>query len=217
VGSLPHGTRVDPLCQVAGQLITGTERRTNMWDRLPSGRYVSDSYVRRSTTPPPCAAATTVAAPHIRWTHPLPGFPVQGGFRTRLRPTHRGVDLMSFRGTPIRAAAEGTVVEVVCDINPGASCDVSGSPSTRGCGWYVKIAHPGRVATLYCHMLRRPSVSVGQRVSAGQIIGLVGSSGRSSFPHLHFETHVNAPPTSDLAAVDPIGFMASAGVPMPRA
>jgi murein DD-endopeptidase MepM/ murein hydrolase activator NlpD len=215
VGRLQHGARVEPVCQVEGQYNAGTERDTKMWDRLPGGTYIHDGYVRRSRALPKCGG--TAAAPAVKWSHPLPGFPVQGGFRTPLRPTHRGVDLMSFRGTPIRAAAEGTVVEIVCDIQPGGSCDVPGSPSSRGCGWYIKLAHPGRVATLYCHMLRRPDLQPGQKVKGGQVIGLVGSSGRSSFPHLHFETHLNAPPTSDQAAVDPLWFMASVGAPMPRA
>jgi murein DD-endopeptidase MepM/ murein hydrolase activator NlpD len=215
VSRLAHGTRIEPVCQVEGQYNEGTERDTAMWDRLPGGTYVHDGHVKRSRPVPRCGG--TAAAPAVKWTHPLPGFPVQGGFRTPLRPAHRGVDLMSFPGTPVRAAAEGTVVEVVCNIESGGSCDVSGTPSSRGCGWYVKIAHPGRVATIYCHLLRRPDLQAGQWVSGGQIIGLIGSSGRSSYPHLHFEVHVNAPPTNDLTAVDPLWFMASVGAPMPRA
>jgi hypothetical protein len=215
VARLSHGTALNLVCQEQGEFVAGTERDTNMWDRLADGRYVHDGHVRRSGSLPRCPAAQN--APHLEWTHPLPGFPVQGGFRTAARPTHRGVDLMSFRGTPIHAAAEGTIAEVVCNIQVGGSCDVNGSPQSRGCGWYVKIAHPGKVATLYCHMISKPPVTVGQKVKAGQVIGYIGSSGRSSFPHLHFEVHVNAPPTSDLTAVDPIAFMQSVGAPMPRA
>lgn len=215
VGRLTHGTPVEPVCQEKGEFVNGNERNTDLWDRLPNGTYIHDGYVTRSGSLPMCAAAPK--APHIEWTHPLPGFPAQGGFRTPQRPTHRGVDLMSFRGTPIRAAAEGTIAEVVCNIQPGGSCDVDGSPQSRGCGWYVKVAHPGKVATLYCHMMAKPPVTKGQKVKAGQVIGYVGSSGRSSFPHLHYEVHVNAPPTSDATAVDPIAFMQSVGAPMPRA
>ncbi len=215
VGRLTHGTPVQPVCQEIGEYVAGSERDTNLWDRLPDGTYIHDGHVRRSGSLPKCAAAST--APHIEWTHPLPGFKVQGGFRTAQRPTHRGVDLMSFKGTPIRSAAQGTVAEVVCNIQPGGSCDVDGSPQSRGCGWYVKVAHPGKVATLYCHMISKPPVVAGQKVKAGEIIGYIGSSGRSSFPHLHFEVHLNAPPTSDQAAVDPLWFMQSVGAPMPRA
>jgi murein DD-endopeptidase MepM/ murein hydrolase activator NlpD len=215
VARLPNGATIEPVCQVEGEYVTGTERDTNLWDRLPGGTYVHDGHVRRSRSLPRCGG--TASAPHLEWTHPLPGFSVQGGFRTPQRPTHRGVDLMSFRGTPIRAAADGTVAEVVCNIQPGGSCDVDGTPASRGCGWYVKIAHPGSIATLYCHMIRRPAVTMGQKVKAGEVIGYIGSSGRSSFPHLHFEVHVNAPPTSDATAVDPLWFMAAVGAPMPRA
>jgi murein DD-endopeptidase MepM/ murein hydrolase activator NlpD len=215
VARLPNGARIQPVCQVEGEWVAGAERNTNLWDRLPGGTYVHDGHVRRSGSLPKCGGTAT--APGIKWTHPLPGFAVQGGFRTPQRPTHRGVDLMSFRGTPIRAAAQGEVVEVVCNIQPGGSCDVNGTPQSRGCGWYVKLAHPGKVATLYCHMMSQPIVIAGQKVAAGQILGYIGSSGRSSFPHLHYEVHVDAPPTSDQAAVDPVWFMASVGAPMPRA
>jgi murein DD-endopeptidase MepM/ murein hydrolase activator NlpD len=215
VARLTHGATIEPVCQVEGEYVSGTERDTNLWDRLPGGTYVHDGHVRRSASLPRCGG--TASAPHLEWTHPLPGFPVQGGFRTPQRPTHRGVDLMSFKGTPIRAAADGTIAEVVCNIQPGGSCDVDGTPASRGCGWYVKIAHPGNIATLYCHMIRRPAVTVGQKVKAGEVIGYIGSSGRSSYPHLHYEVHTNAPPTSDATAVDPLWFMAAVGAPMPRA
>jgi hypothetical protein len=214
VDRLSDGTRVDPVCQEKGEFVNGNERNTDLWDRLPSGHYIHDGYVHRSGSLPMCPAAPQ--APHVEWTHPLPGFPVQGGFRTAARPTHRGVDIMSYRGTPIHAAAEGTIAEVVCNIQRGGSCDVDGSPQSRGCGWYVKIAHPGKVATLYCHMVSKPPVRAGQKVKAGDVIGYIGTSGESSYPHLHFEVHVNAPPTSDATAVDPIQFMASVGAPLPR-
>jgi murein DD-endopeptidase MepM/ murein hydrolase activator NlpD len=213
VGALADGTVVVPVCQVTGQLGAGTERRTKIWDKLPDGGYVSDGYIRHSGSYPACAA--TAARPH--WSHPLPGFPVQGGFRTALRPTHQGIDIMAFRGTPVHAAGDGVVLEVVCDSPTGASCDLPGTPTTRGCGWFVKLGHPGGVATLYCHLLRRPTVRPGQRVLAGDVIGLVGTSGRTSFPHLHFEVHTNAPPTHPWNAVDPMAFMASVGAPLPWA
>ncbi|GIJ51867.1 hypothetical protein Val02_87530 [Virgisporangium aliadipatigenens] len=216
VDSLTNGTALALDCQVDGETATGTVRTTNKWDRMRDGTYVSDAYVRRAGSLPECA--TTPGRPPGTWTHPLPGFAVQGGWRTPQRPNHQGVDLMSFKGTPIRAAAAGTVLEIVCNIQPGGSCDVDGTPKSKGCGWYVKIGHPGKIATLYCHMLRRPEmIKVGQKVKAGDVIGLIGTSGSSSFPHLHFEVHVNAPPTSPENAVDPLTFMASVGAPLPRA
>jgi murein DD-endopeptidase MepM/ murein hydrolase activator NlpD len=60
-------------------------------------------------------------------------------------------------------------------------------------------------------MLTRPLVEIGQHVTAGQIIGYVGSSGHSSGPHLHFEVHLNAD-RSPRGAIDPISFMRGKGI-----
>lgn len=70
--------------------------------------------------------------------------------------------------------------------------------------------------TRYCHLLRRPDLDVGQQVAAGQPIGLVGSSGRSSGPHLHFEVHHRL--DTELGRlgirepVDPVPFLAEHGI-----
>jgi murein DD-endopeptidase MepM/ murein hydrolase activator NlpD len=163
---------------------------------------------------PPAAAAPPRSVGAAGWVRPVDA-PVWSGFRTRDRPTHDGVDLGAARGTPIRAASAGTVVTVLCNITPAAhGCDRDGASSMRGCGWYVDIRHPGNVYTRYCHLLRRPVVSVGQTVTTGQILGLVGSSGRSSAPHLHFEVHRGD--QSSATAVNPITFMAAKGAPLGR-
>jgi murein DD-endopeptidase MepM/ murein hydrolase activator NlpD len=220
VAALPHGTALAVVCQQSGQRVQGTVRLTEMWDRLANGTYVSDAYVQRAATPPSCGALVTpasVVTPATGpWRHPLPGFPASNSFRTARNPSHIGVDIMAFIGTPIRAAAAGRVVEVVCNVSPGWTCDRPGSASVRGCGWYVKLQHAGGLSTLYCHMVRRAPVAVGQEVAAGQVIGYVGSSGNSSAPHLHFEVHVNAPPTGPWNAIDPIPFMRAQGVAIDR-
>jgi uncharacterized protein YraI len=220
VSAYPSGTALTLVCQLPGQPVAGDVRTTNRWDRLGNGSYVSDAYVRRSATPPPCGAAAPVPvaapAPTGVWVHPLPGFPASHSFRTPANPNHIGVDIMSFTGTPVHAAAAGRVLEVVCNISPGASCDTPGSAAVKGCGWYVKVLHAGGVATLYCHLVHRPPVQVGQQVQAGQVIGYVGSSGNSSAPHLHFEVHLNAPPTGPQNAVDPIPFMRARGIQLDR-
>jgi len=98
----------------------------------------------------------------------------------------------------------------MCDYG---GCDHDGSPDTPGCGWFVEILHADQVITRYCHMNQRPSVSVGERVTAGQVIGVVGSTGHSSGPHLHFEVHLDGD-RSSRGAVNPEIFMASKGAPL---
>jgi murein DD-endopeptidase MepM/ murein hydrolase activator NlpD len=160
-----------------------------------------------------CAAGTDIAA--SGWTVPALG-PIVSGFRTADRPAHQGVDISVARGTPLRAAAAGVVVVALCNANAGGlpySCDQDGGAFVGGCGWYVDILHAGRVLTRYCHMVSRPAVTVGEYVGAGQVIGLAGSSGNSSGPHLHFEVHLNGD-SSSLGAVDPVSFMNQVGAPL---
>jgi len=109
---------------------------------------------------------------------------------------HQGVDLLSSCGTPIYAAAAG-VVKV-------------SQESYGGYGVGVSIDHViggQQVNTLYGHMTYGSrQVSVGQSVSAGQLIGLVGSTGSSTACHLHFEVHING------SVVDPWAWLqANAG------
>lgn len=140
------------------------------------------------------------------WVQPVRAA-VVSGFRTASRPNHDGVDLGAARHTPVRAAAAGIVQVSTCNSGNG-NCDVDGSPWISGCGWYVDIRHAGNVMTRYCHMVRQPSVQIGQAVQAGQVIGFVGSSGNSSGPHLHYETHVNG------SEIDPVSYHIKAGAPL---
>jgi Peptidase family M23 len=89
--------------------------------------------------------------------------------------------------------------------------DVDGNRTLSGCGWYAEIQHAGGWVTRYCHMVRRPSVTVGQTVTEGQVIGYVGTSGSSSGPHLHFEVH-SAAPATQANAQNPVPFMRARGV-----
>jgi murein DD-endopeptidase MepM/ murein hydrolase activator NlpD len=161
-----------------------------------------------------CAAAGEIAA--SGWTAPLRG-EIVSGFRTPSRPNHQGVDIAAAKGTPIHAAAAGIVLKVRCNaVAPDGSdwgCDRDGSPSIHGCGWYVDILHAGGFITRYCHQVTRPLVAVGQQVAPGQQIGWSGSTGNSSGPHLHFETHINGDASSN-GAVDPVRFMRERGAPL---
>jgi murein DD-endopeptidase MepM/ murein hydrolase activator NlpD len=161
----------------------------------------------------------------LGWTQPVIA-EIGSGFRTADRPSHDGVDLIVGKGTPIHAAASGVVTRVRCnaiDVRTGGDwgCDRDGDPElTSGCGWYVDIEHPnpggpgGVIVTRYCHMLTHPAVTVGQHVVAGQVIGISGSSGHSSGPHVHYEVHLGD--HSSATAVDPVPFMRSVCAPLGR-
>jgi murein DD-endopeptidase MepM/ murein hydrolase activator NlpD len=155
------------------------------------------------------------------WVQPLDlKFEVGGVFgENRGDHYHAGVDIVgaNIRNEPIRSVADGAVIRVVCDSGSG-TCDRDGGSGVGGCGWYADIRHPGNVVTRYCHMVRRPFVQEGQAVTAGQVVGQVGSSGNSSGPHLHFEVHTNVAEGERLSfgnAVDPERFMAAQQAPLP--
>jgi murein DD-endopeptidase MepM/ murein hydrolase activator NlpD len=217
-GSAAPGMTLKIVCQSIGQHVAGTVRSTSAWNRLYNGSYVSDAYVFRQRFTIPACSATTIPRPVV--TTPAPGIgawvlPVAAGlvsgFRTTSRPAHDGVDLGAARNTPIRAVAAGTVIRVVCNASTD-NCNVDGSREITGCGWYTEIQHGGAIVTRYCHLVKRPSVEVGQTVTKGQTIGYVGSSGASSGPHLHFEVHLNAPPANHTNAVDPVRFLRAQGL-----
>jgi murein DD-endopeptidase MepM/ murein hydrolase activator NlpD len=165
-----------------------------------------------SSTTMVCASAGQIAA--SGWTLPV-NEGVGSGFRTASRPNHQGVDLIAGKQTPIAAVASGVVSMVKCDEDHRGrhTCNVDGYPGKGGCGWMVEIQHAGNVMTRYCHMVTRPFVREGQEVTAGEIIGRVGSSGNSSGPHLHFEVHRNND-RSSAGATDPVQFMREQGAPL---
>jgi murein DD-endopeptidase MepM/ murein hydrolase activator NlpD len=163
------------------------------------------------------AAGAVSCANYTGWVQPVFA-EVWSGFRTAERPNHQGVDLAAPRDTPVRAAAAGMVVWADCDVSGWYHCQGDGSPQTPGCGWYIDIKHPGDIYTRYCHLNVAPYVKVGQEVTAGQVLGLSGTTGHSSGPHLHFEVHLGD--RSKDTATDPVRFMAEHGAPLgpaPRA
>ena len=113
------------------------------------------------------------------------GGSVTSPFGWRWGRMHEGIDIGAGYGSPIYAAASGTVIY---------------------CGWesgygnLVVIDHGGSLATAYGHQ-SSIAVSCGQPVSQGQVIGYVGSTGHSTGPHLHIEVRINGTP------VDPLGYL----------
>jgi murein DD-endopeptidase MepM/ murein hydrolase activator NlpD len=100
--------------------------------------------------------------------------PIKGGVRTQGVHGHNGVDLASYSGAPIYAAAAGEVIIA------------KASGWNGGYGNYVVIRHANGTQTLYAHLLK-VQVSAGTRVSQGDQIGTMGNTGKSTGTHLHFE------------------------------
>jgi murein DD-endopeptidase MepM/ murein hydrolase activator NlpD len=127
-----------------------------------------------------------------RWASTPSIWPVKGwmtsGFGRRISPftgepaMHRGVDISVPENTPMVASANGVVIRAGWD---------------GGLGNAIKIDHGFGYATMYGH-LAKVQVRVGQRVKRGQVIGLVGSTGLSTGPHLHYEVVVNLTPSNPL-------------------
>jgi murein DD-endopeptidase MepM/ murein hydrolase activator NlpD len=100
--------------------------------------------------------------------------PVPGSRKSRgIKPGHKGVDMAAPTGTPIYAAAGGTVL-------------IARTGWNGGFGNYVVIQH-SIGTSLYAHM-SRVATTPGAKVSQGELIGYVGSTGHSTGPHLHFQT-----------------------------
>jgi murein DD-endopeptidase MepM/ murein hydrolase activator NlpD len=132
-------------------------------------------------TPKPVATPKPAAKPEIGYTGgsgtlgwPLKSFVITQYYSGR----HNGLDLAAPAGNNIYAAGSGTVIW-------------SGW-RTDGLGYCVFIEHGNGLTTVYGHMIRQPRVYVGQHVSRGQLIGNVGSTGRSTGPHVHFMVKVGS-------------------------
>ena len=104
---------------------------------------------------------------------------------TKARKMHEGMDFTAKTGTPIYATGDGVVAKA--------------DNSLSGYGNHIEISHGFGYLTLYAH-LSKYKVRPGQRVKRGDIIGYVGSTGRSQAPHLHYEVH------KDGKVVNPINF-----------
>ena len=124
------------------------------------------------------------------WVWPTPGaYTLTSEFNeSRSYEQHGGIDIGASMGTAIYAANSGTVVSSnnTCNhVSSGGNwCDCGG-----GYGNFVWILHDNGYETIYGHMTTT-AVGTGDRVSAGQLIGYVGSSGWSTGPHLHFELRI---------------------------
>jgi murein DD-endopeptidase MepM/ murein hydrolase activator NlpD len=137
------------------------------------------------------AQSSSVVVPGPTGAASAAGFvwPVHGvltsGFGWRWGRMHEGIDLAVPNGTPVVAAAAGTVI-------------VAGWMG--GYGNLVVVDHGGGISTAYGHNTS-VTVGVGQQVAQGQLIAYSGNTGHSTGPHVHFEVRING------GAVDPMGFL----------
>lgn len=107
--------------------------------------------------------------------------PIDGGRRSQGLHGNNGVDLAAPTGTPIRASADGVAIIV------------RSSGYNGGYGSYIVVSHPNGTQTLYAHA-SKVLISQGQTVGKGDTIALVGSTGKSTGPHVHFEVRGAANP-----------------------
>lgn len=167
-----------------------TDDQTDMLKELLSGEYDSLFWALLGASGYYGTGAGAVGIGMYIWPSETSDY-VTSFFGTRLHPvlgvykSHNGIDIGAAYGTDILAAAEGTVVTAAYNAD--------------GYGYYIVINHGNSFKTLYAHMSKQ-LVSVGQTVSQGDVIGLVGSTGMSTGPHIHFETYVNG------SRVDPLGY-----------
>ena len=117
--------------------------------------------------PLPLAAYKRMSSKYGYRTHPVTG---------KKMSFHTGVDFPAASGTKIFAANSGTVIL---------------AKYYGGYGNCVMINHGGGIVTLYAHMKSSPPVKVGQKVTIGDVVGYVGTTGSSTGNHLHFEVRVN--------------------------
>lgn len=129
---------------------------------------------------------------------PIDGARISSSFGSRKHPIlgytkfHSGVDFAAPRGTPIYAAGDG-VVKIAGWVN--------------GYGKFIELGHANKYETAYAHMSAfAKGIRPGVRVRQGQVIGYVGTTGRSTGPHLHYEIHIAG------KKVNPLGVKVATGV-----
>ena len=132
------------------------------------------------------SAGASVVSENGTFTHPCPGGYISSGFGYRTQPiagastNHKGIDFAAATGTPIYAAAAGTVI----------SAGYAGNA-----GNLLVISHGNGLLTYYMHC-NAIYVSAGQKVSRGQNVAAVGTTGNSTGPHLHFQVMLNGTPVN---------------------
>jgi murein DD-endopeptidase MepM/ murein hydrolase activator NlpD len=158
-------------------------------DRRPPPMPAAPAPPPPAPPPPPPVVTPPPPPPPPQFVRPGTGR-LTSGYGSRWGRLHAGIDLAAGIGAPISAVAAGTVVA---------------AGSEGGYGRAVRLQHDDGSLSLYAHMSEL-LVSAGQRVTPGTYLGLEGSSGHSTGPHLHFEIRVGGVP------VDPEPWLRARGI-----
>ena len=194
---------IDPNWATSGKSLVGTSGQAG----LSNSSFSSVLESLSGTTGTYATSANAVSSASIGFTSPLPGAQLTQAFgptSETLEPSatvddvtydhyHNGLDLAAPLGTPVLAAASGTVT-------------FAGKESDGAV--VVKIQHADGYTTLYAHLDPSLQVTVGQQVVAGQVIGQVGMTGVTTGPHLHFGLY-----TSGGTAIDPSTWLSTGHLP----
>ena len=172
----------EPLREAQGEAVSASDQRFralfSSWVALDRATGPVNNPVERSVVSVPSRMPLVGAV--LTSSYGMRAHPVLGGMRK-----HSGIDLAAPTGTPVYATADGVV---------------SRADWYSSYGLYISLEHGASLQTRYAH-LSRLAVATGDVVKKGDLIGYVGSTGRSTGPHLHYEVRV------DGLAVNPIPYM----------
>lgn len=205
---LAHESRMPPLLGTGlAAVLMGAVAFASAQASLPSRSERMSQPMVPAVAPPPVAARAHIAQPQFVFAEPLAGFAVNSPFGMRKMPweeggrLHQGVDIAAPKGTAVRVTLAGTVRRSGVD---------------GGYGRFVEIAHEGGLTSLYGHLGRDAGLKTGAAVPAGTVVGYVGSTGRSTGAHLHFEIREDGRPLNPTAFMGQ-AFMTQADLPLTAA
>lgn len=190
---LSRDSRIPPLLGTgAAAFLIGAVAVASAQASLPSREERAARMAPMVAAPPP-AARPHIDQPKFAFASPLTGFAVNSPFGLRKMPweeggrLHEGVDIAAPVGTPIRVTLAGTVRRTGVD---------------GGYGRFVEVSHGDGLTSLYAHLGRTAAgLRAGMVIPAGYVVAYVGSSGRSTGAHLHFEIREDGRP------LNPVAFM----------
>ena len=159
------------------------------WKSLDNGQLVLTPTTKLATAP--SAATYRPSSVSIPSRMPVNGAALTSGYGMRIHPVlggrrqHKGIDMAEPVGSPVYATADGMV---------------SRADWFSSYGLFISLEHGGNIQTRYGH-LSRLNVAAGQAVHKGDLIGYVGTTGRSTGPHLHYEVRIGG------VAVNPVPYL----------